>query len=408
MRRDIIFNILALFFEKLITVTLIFYSEGMIARLLSPNEYGQWIYSVNFILLLSSLTLVVGSEISVVALSRNKIIYKEIISNIFVIRILFSIIAILVALFYAKYFIDNPLIQEFIYVLSLFLLFAEPFGVITNYFQANIKILPVTIIRMLGLSIRVFVIYITFNYYKNLIILLSLSRIIEIIFIAFSLVFLFLFFKRDFRFLVNFNIARILLVRGAKLWPALIFMYLFQRLDRFFIEYYFSFNLLGQYGISVQLMEQGFLLLGIIVQSISPKLIYIKGTQRKIQENLLKLGIIITILALVFLSLGYIAIPYFIAFIYGDSYQLASDISRGMLFALFFFGIDTVITQYLYREKKSLYILIKWILMLIIMSISYYISYSIMKIDSLSAVYVINYVFMTFISIFILFRSLPN
>ena len=69
MKKDIIINIIALFFEKLITVALIFYSEGMIARLLTPEAYGQWIYSVNFILLLSSLALVIGSEISVVSLA---------------------------------------------------------------------------------------------------------------------------------------------------------------------------------------------------------------------------------------------------------------------------------------------------------------------------------------------------
>lgn len=407
MKKDIIINIIALFFEKLITVALIFYSEGMIARLLTPEAYGQWIYSVNFILLLSSLALVIGSEISVVSLARNKSIYKEIISGTFLVRLLFSIIAMLAAILYAKFFTNDVLVKEFIYILSLYLLLAEPFGVITNYFQANVKILPVTIIRVSGLFIRVLVIYIFFNYYRDVMPLLPLSRVLEIIVIVCSLQCLFFVCKSNFKFIINLHVIRILFLRGIKLWPALIFMYLFQRLDRFYIEYYFSFDVLGQYGIAVQLMEQGFLLLGIVVQSISPRLIYLKASQNKIRDNLLKLLIIIFLVSLIFLILGYVLIPYFIFVVYGDNYSLASDISKGMLFAMIFFGIDTVITQYLYREKKSLYILLKWIAMSIIMSVSYYVAYSVIRIESLSIVYIINYILMSLISVIILLKILP-
>lgn len=407
MKKDIIINIIALFFEKLITVALIFYSEGMIARLLTPEAYGQWIYSVNFILLLSSLALVIGSEISVVALARNKSIYKEIISGTFLVRLLFSIIAMLAAILYAKFFTNDVLIKEFIYILSLYLLLAEPFGVITNYFQANVKILPVTIIRIFGLFIRVLVIYIFFNYYRDVMPLLPLSRVLEIIVIVCSLQCLFFVCKSNFKFIINLHVIRILFLRGIKLWPALIFMYLFQRLDRFYIEYYFSFDVLGQYGIAVQLMEQGFLLLGIVVQSISPKLIYLKASQNEIRGNLLKLLIVIFLVSVIFLILGYVLIPYFIFVVYGDNYSLASDISKGMLFAIIFFGIDTVITQYLYREKKSLYILLKWIAMSIIMSVSYYVAYSVVRIESLSIVYIINYILMSLISVIILLKTLP-
>lgn len=407
MKKDIIINIIALFFEKLITVALIFYSEGMIARLLTPEAYGQWIYSVNFILLLSSLALVIGSEISVVSLARNKSIYKEIISGTFLVRLLFSIIAMLAAILYAKFFTNDVLIKEFIYILSLYLLLAEPFGVITNYFQANVKILPVTIIRISGLFIRVLVIYIFFNYYRDVMPLLPLSRVLEIIVIVCSLQCLFFVCKSNFKFIINLHVIRILFLRGIKLWPALIFMYLFQRLDRFYIEYYFSFDVLGQYGIAVQLMEQGFLLLGIVVQSISPKLIYLKASQNEIRGNLLKLLIVIFLVSVIFLILGYVLIPYFIFVVYGDNYSLASDISKGMLFAIIFFGIDTVITQYLYREKKSLYILLKWIAMSIIMSVSYYVAYSVVRIESLSIVYIINYILMSLISVIILLKTLP-
>lgn len=69
MHKQIVSNIFWLIAEKIITIILVFYVEGVIARLLSQPDYGKWIYSVNLVLLLSSLSLIVGAEVLVPTLA---------------------------------------------------------------------------------------------------------------------------------------------------------------------------------------------------------------------------------------------------------------------------------------------------------------------------------------------------
>lgn len=408
MDKKIIKNITTLFLEKIITIILVFYSEGMIARMLSIEEYGQWIYSVNFILLLSALTLVVGSEVSVVSLARNKSISSQIMTATFLIRLISSLVAFLISIIYIQYFIDNETTKNFIFVLAFFLIFSEPFGVISNYFQANINIFPIVVIRIFGLIIRTITILTCFYFFQENKLLIPLSRILEILIVSLCLISLVFYLRDRLKFSINYYIIKIILYRGLKFWPALLFMYLFQRLDRFFVETYFSYETLSQYGIAVQLMEQAFLLIGIVVQSISPKLIYAKMAKVELKKNIfILLGITILVSA-IFYMLGYIFIPYIIEFIYGEKYALSSEFARVMLIALFFFSIDTVVMQYLYREKMAYYILIKWVIFSAILSISYYIAFDYLQISSLTLVYITNYLLMAIFSMFILLKRLKN
>lgn len=406
MKKDIIQNIFFLFLEKLITIFLVFYTEGTIAKVLSISEYGQWVYSVNFILLLSSLTLVVGSEVSTVALSRNKKISGEIIFVVFIFRMIFSCVAFIISIFYALYVVNDELVKDFIIILSFFLVLAEPFGVISNYFQANVKIFPVVVVRLLGLLIRASVVTIGVYFVNNFkdYSFIPFSRVLETLVVSIGLVFVILKVKQNFSFKWDFVIAKVILYRGLKFWPALVFMYLFQRLDRFFIEKYFSYDVLGQYAIAVQIMEQGFLLLGMIVQSISPRLIYIKTSCLQLKKNVFKLAIILFGVSVVGCFLGYLSIPYIIKMIYGDQYIMASDIARSMLIVLIFFSIDTVIMQYFYREKLAKYIFIKWVILSFVMVCGYYIAYEIFELKSLSAVYILSYFLMLVFSTLVIIK----
>lgn len=103
-----------------------------------------------------------------------------------------------------------------------------------------------------------------------------------------------------------------------------------------------------------------------------------------------------------------IFISYMIGVIYGEKYVLSSELARVMLMALFFFSIDTVVMQYLYREKMAYYILIKWVIFSSILSISYYVAFDYLQIRSLTLVYITNYLLMAIFSIFILLKRLKN
>ncbi|HHQ4535064.1 TPA: lipopolysaccharide biosynthesis protein, partial [Aeromonas veronii] len=137
---DIIKNVAFLFVEKLVFIVLIFYSEAIISRALGVQDYGKWLYSVNLVILVSSLALVVGSEVTVPALSRHQKLQWHVLTSSFLVRFVFSCLAFLIINTYNYLFVDDSVISQMVTSLSFILLLTEPFGVIVNYYQARIAI----------------------------------------------------------------------------------------------------------------------------------------------------------------------------------------------------------------------------------------------------------------------------
>ncbi|ELJ4445545.1 hypothetical protein QQW54_003908, partial [Escherichia coli] len=109
----VLLNIYWLMSEKILTVGLIFYAEGLIAKLLTKYQYGEWIYSLNLVTLISSLALIAGAEVAVPALSRNKSLTDEIITSLFKIRFFFALIAFLALNIYCVIFVEPSLLKKF-------------------------------------------------------------------------------------------------------------------------------------------------------------------------------------------------------------------------------------------------------------------------------------------------------
>ncbi|EIL1431206.1 oligosaccharide flippase family protein, partial [Escherichia coli] len=149
-------------------------------------------------------------------------------------------------------------------MLSVIIILNEPFSVVINYYQSITKIKSIALLRLFSLACRTFFIWLCYclTLQANL---LALSRVIELFVLAISLIFLWKYKK--FRWKVKPGITKFLFIRGASLWPSLVLMYLYLRMDRFFVEHYLSFEVLAVYGIAVQLTEQTFVLVKMIIQS---------------------------------------------------------------------------------------------------------------------------------------------
>ncbi|MDU3422221.1 MAG: hypothetical protein E7F43_10870, partial [Streptococcus sp.] len=130
---DIFKNIIWLIIEKMYFVILVFLSEAMISRSLGVTDYGKWVYSVNWVVVVSSVALVAGSEVLIPALSRHKKIVNELISAAFLIRMIGALLAFIFIWTYAVFFVTDEEIKRILYCLSFVLLLNEPFGVVTNY-----------------------------------------------------------------------------------------------------------------------------------------------------------------------------------------------------------------------------------------------------------------------------------
>ena len=400
MHKQIVSNIFWLIAEKIITIILVFYVEGVIARLLSQQDYGKWIYSVNLVLLLSSLSLIVGAEVLVPTLSKHKKITDSLLFNTFIIRLVFGFFASFCTFIYANFFVTDVILKSFLNALALVLLLNEPFGVVTSYFQSKVNILPVTIVRMVALGVRALVVTVVLNCALT-IDYIPWSRVLESVTSAIGLSLLYIIYRGKIRFNFSKKISKILFYRGLLLWPSLMMMYFFQRIDRFFIEHYLSFDYLALYGISVQIIEQATLLFGMVVQSIAPIYIFNKMSDAERFGKLNRIIILMVGLSILSIIVGYFLIPFFIQLVYGKSYDGAIPMTIGLLPSLLFFSIDTVLTQYFYAKNLGNKLIYKWIVMSIVTCISYWLCLGVFQLESAVLVFNINYFIMLLITVFL-------
>lgn len=402
MRRTITINILWLVLEKLISIALIFYAEGLIARILDPIDYGKWIYSINLVLLLSSLSLIVGAEVLVPMLSKHKKLSSLLLFNTFIIRLIFGFFSFTCTLIYAYFFVTDNVLKELLSALALVLVLNEPFGVVTNYFQSRVNILPVTIVRIMALGIRALVV--TFILKWALTIgYIPWARVLESVTSAIGFSLLYYFYRGKFFFHFSKAISKILFFRGLLLWPSLMMMYFFQRIDRFFIEHYLSFDYLALYGISVQIIEQATLLFGMVIQSIAPIFIFnrISGAERF--DKLNRIIMLMIVLSTMCIILGYFLVPFFIQLVYGSGYDGAIEITIGLLPSLLFFSIDMVLTQYFYAKNRGDILIYKWVGMVVVTCLNYWLCLDVFQLKSAVLIFNINYFIMLIIT-FLLFR----
>lgn len=400
MHKQIVSNIFWLIAEKIITIILVFYVEGVIARLLSQQDYGKWIYSINLVLLLSSLSLIVGAEVLVPTLSKHKKIADSLLFNTFIIRLVFGFFTFICTLIYANFFVTDNVLRTFLSALAMVLVLNEPFGVVTSYFQSKVNILPVTIVRIIALGVRALVATVVLKWALS-IDYIPWSRVLESVTSAIGLSLLYIIYRGKIRFNFSKKISKILFYRGLLLWPSLMMMYFFQRIDRFFIEHYLSFDYLALYGISVQIIEQATLLFGMVVQSIAPIFIFNRMSDAERFGKLNRIVMLMVGLSILSIIVGYFLIPFFIQLVYGKSYDGAIPITIGLLPSLLFFSIDTVLTQYFYAKNLGSKLIYKWICMALITCLNYWLCFGVFQLKSAVLIFNLNYIIMLIITMFL-------
>lgn len=387
---DIFRNILWLLTEKVYFVALIFLSEAMISRTLGVTDYGKWIYSVNWIIVVSSIALVSGSEVVTPALSKHKKIINELISTTFIIRMFGAVLGFLFINTYSCFFITDHLIKRMFFFLSFILLLNEPFGVVINYYQSIIKIKKAVLCRCTGLAVRT--IFVLLGAYTANSLYIYASRTAEALSLAFLLCIILL--VSGFKISPNRRVFKIMLNRGFRLWLPLVIMMIYLRIDRFFIQNYLSYEALAIYGVAVQFLEQAFLLISIIIQSVAPRYIFSSIRKDQLQTNVKKtIQLVMGICICIQILCGIFLRPA-ITIIFGADYEHSATLALMLLPSILFYGVDLVLMQVMYRLRENKFILFKWTFMLIFSCVMYYLWLAIFHGKSITLVYNFNYLFM--------------
>jgi O-antigen/teichoic acid export membrane protein len=377
----IIINIILLLFEKSVMVGLVFFCEALISRVLGVSLYGKWIYSINTVILLSSLALIAGSEIVVPALVRHTRLRWNILSSAFLFRFIFSLIAVIITLLYSSFIIEDNDVQMMLNFMACAIIFNEPFSVIANFYQAQTKIGVVVAIRLTALLLRAILVFIALEYSFYLVV--YSTKVIESLFVAISLSCVIIYAGGKWSW--NKRVSIVIVKRGMAMWIPLILMLVYMRLDRFFIEYYLGFEHLAMYGVASQLLEQAVLVIGIVMQSVAPSMLYGRNITR---IKTVCLGVFL--IAFLMQILGFLLLKDIITLIFGLHYQPAAELAIMMLPALSFLAIDSVLMQLLYRDKKYMLIMFKWMILSIVGAVNYWLLLSVFHSDEISVVYVVN------------------
>lgn len=179
-------------------------------------------------------------------------------------------------------------------------------------------------------------------------------------------------------------------------------MMIYLRIDRFFVEKYFSYETLAMYGVAVQFIEQAFLLLVIVIQTISPKYIFQSMPKKTMLKNI-KLISLLLIMLVFMMQVFCLFLKSIITIVYGDSYIQAATLAISLLPSLLFYAVDTILMQVFYKYRNNKAILTKWISMMFFSCAMYYIWFDLLSKSNVTMVFNINYLTMSVIT-FVLFR----
>ncbi|EDK0563374.1 hypothetical protein GFW74_21845 [Salmonella enterica] len=113
-------------------------------------------------------------------------------------------------------------------------------------------------------------------------------------------------------------------------------------------------------------------------------------------------------MSIIIALLGQILLPKVVIFIFGESYSEAALLTVKMLPALIFFCVDNVLMQYLFRERTSKLLFVKWAGGVVILTIIYYLFFDVLHSKNLYLVYNINYFLMALITFFLFMRKIRS
>lgn len=142
---------------------------------------------------------------------------------------------------------------------------------------------------------------------------------------------------------------------------------------------------------ALQIITQAFLLIEVVVQSIAPKYIYNKQSKNNLINGLKKISFILSGISLVFMMVGIIFIPILVSLFFGSDYTKATEIAVSMLPILLIYALDTLLMQYIYREKLVLVLIIKWSFLVLFSVIAYWFGLFVLKIQNVQVLFMINY-----------------
>ncbi|MDO4940313.1 MAG: flippase [Erysipelotrichaceae bacterium] len=324
---------------RIVQMGLTFITTLYIARYLNPTVYGSITHTYAYVAFFAPISVLGLNEIIVKELIDNKDKNDEIIGTMLVFRIISALLCILVLFAISKIIFDSKTLLILTMLQSISLVF-QTFDCITYFYQskllahktAKINIIAYTltaIFRIIGLIIKRDVKWFAFA--------------VSLDYIVIAAMLLFIYFKDGHKLKFSLDTGKLLLKRSWHYLFANILIAIYTEADKVILGNMLNDTAVGLYSAATQLCNAWPVVLVAIIDSASPIIIELYGTDKKaFKKKLKQLYASIFYIGLVAAIMITLLSDLIINIVYGSSYADASILlkicSWNSIFA--YFGVS--------------------------------------------------------------------
>lgn len=347
--------------ERTLQILIALLLNVLIARYLGVEQFGILQAALSSVAVFSSIGLLCSAEVVSPLYSQDKEKYTSIFEQVFIIRLVLSVIAIIGYSIYI--YVGNQQNIFLMICLMIGILFQEPFNIFGLYFQIDGRQNLLSKIKLSGIFLKLFIVIVftTFNISSDK---FGLPYLLEYILIAFLLLISYRSAKGKLSFLLKFDLTKKLTLSGFIFGIGIAAMIAMQKSDRIILSFLNESIELGIYSAAIQIAENWFLLSSMLIQAIVSKHIY---QLDNIQANKTIIKTLFTFLTITILAAitGLFLSEPIMTILYGKQYQGAGYFLSFLLFVAIFVFSDAVLTTKILKNKNGFVFSTKWILALV-------------------------------------------
>jgi O-antigen/teichoic acid export membrane protein len=343
-----------IFFAKLISMGVSFFTIAFVARYLGPENYGKLSYAQSFVSLFSVIA----------ALGIDRIVFRdliahpekesEILGTAFVLKAVFGVLAVITTVSAAYLLNTDPILNWLIALITLTFIF-QPFSTLSHYFNAKVQskyVAYITImVAFLIPALKLLVIYLD----KGILYFAALIAF-EAFFIGLVYVFFYIHIAR--KNLRAWSFSREVFWNFlSRSWPLLLSSlsgYIYGRIDQVMIHHFIDSSAVGFYDIAVRLTNFLSYTPGIIIGSLIPAIINARSRSSDESHARFRALTFLTLsIAVVGAGIIFMFAPALVSLIFGSEYGQTAIILRIYVWSTIGSIGIVLIEQYFIAENSS-------------------------------------------------------
>ena len=354
-----------MFFAKILSLIVSFFSVAYVVRGLGPANYGQLSFSVSFVSIFSFIATLGIDQV----LYRDLIKYPEkkdvYLGTSFMLKMLAGFISVLICLFTA-YFAQYEFITFLLIAITSLTFIFVPLQIIGIEFQSEVRSKYPSIISLFVVITLNILKILTIAFGKGIIYMAFISLFEPILIGTIYIVFRKMYYRKPLVWKYDDGIAKQLLRDSWPMMFASAFALIYARIDQVFIKHLIDVSSVGIYDAAVRITEAWYFIPNIIVISLLPAIINAKKVSETQYSN--RLGnltiLLVTLSILVAIPVSLFS-PFIMNLLYGASFVTGSTVLSIYIWSGIGTSLSNLVTNYLIAENQRRIIFISTLVSMI-------------------------------------------